>query len=106
MIDVNQLTVRLGHRLIFDNASVHIADNQKIGLVGNNGCGKSTFFKCLLNQLDTMDGEIILPANARIAYVEQSIADTEMSVVQYVLSKDIELMSLRNQLNTSLRRER
>lgn len=100
MIDVNQLTVRLGHRLIFDNASVHIADNQKIGLVGNNGCGKSTFFKCLLNQLDTMDGEIILPANARIAYVEQSIADTEMSVVQYVLSKDTELMSLRNQLNS------
>ena len=100
MIDVNQLTVRLGHRLIFDNASVHIADNQKIGLVGNNGCGKSTFFKCLLNQLDTMDGEIILPANARIAYVEQSIADTEMSVVQYVLSKDTELISLRNQLNS------
>lgn len=101
MIDIQNLTVQIGQRVLLDNASFHIGDNHKIGLIGHNGCGKTTFFKVLLGQTEYFDGEVNLPPNAYIASVEQSIQDTTLSVLDYVLSKDIRLCQLRERLITA-----
>lgn len=99
MIDITNLTLQIGTRVLLDKASVHIADGQKVGIVGENGCGKSTLFRAILNACKNSDGdinnEIQLPLSAKIAYVEQTIGDTALAVMEYVLSKDTELMNLR-----------
>lgn len=101
MIDIQNLTVQIGQRVLLDNTSFYIGDNHKVGLIGHNGCGKTTFFKVLLGQTEYFDGDINLPQNACIASVEQTIEDTSMSVLDYVISKDIRLCSLRNRLLTA-----
>ncbi len=101
MIDINNLTIQIGQRVLLDAASAHIADGQKVGIVGENGCGKSTLFRALLNPADMADGTVSLPQNAKMAYVEQTIADVSMTILDYVLSKDTQLMRLRNALKTA-----
>ena len=44
MIEINDITVRIGSKVLLEHASAHISDGQKVGLVGANGCGKSTNF--------------------------------------------------------------
>lgn len=101
MIDINDLTLHIGTRILLENTSVHIADGQKVGIVGTNGCGKSTLFRAILGETDKMEGTITLPQNARIAFVEQTITDLNMPIIDYVLSKDTELMRLRTQAQTA-----
>ncbi len=101
MIDINNLTLQIGQRVLLDSASVHMADGHKVGIVGENGCGKSTLFRTLLNAVGHSDESVILPQNAKVAYVEQTITDISMTVMDYVLSKDTELMYLRNALYTA-----
>ena len=58
MIDINDITVRIGSKVLLEQASAHISDGWKVGLVGANGCGKSTLFRVLQNQLDTEHGSV------------------------------------------------
>ena len=47
MIDIKDLSFHFGLRTLFEDTSVMIQDGQKVGLVGPNGCGKSTLFKLI-----------------------------------------------------------
>ena len=47
MIEINDITVRIGSKVLLEHASAHISDGQKVGLVGANGCGKSTLLKSI-----------------------------------------------------------
>ena len=47
MISINSLTVAFGGSTLLDNISLHISENDKIGLVGKNGAGKSTLMKLI-----------------------------------------------------------
>jgi ATP-binding cassette subfamily F protein 3 len=56
MLTINNLTYRIGGRVLFENAGVQIAANQRIGLVGRNGTGKSTLFKLIKGELSPDSG--------------------------------------------------
>ncbi len=101
MIDINNLTLHIGTHILLSNTSVYIAKGHKVGIVGENGCGKSTLFRAILNRTELSDGEIQLPQNVKIAFVEQTITDTSLSIMDYVLSKDTELMRLRQAAHTA-----
>ncbi|MBP3402808.1 MAG: ATP-binding cassette domain-containing protein [Alphaproteobacteria bacterium] len=47
MLDINDITLRFGGRLLFNAASAHISDGQKVGLTGRNGTGKTTLFRLI-----------------------------------------------------------
>ena len=79
MIDINDITVRIGQRVLLDHASVHIADCQKVGIVGLNGCGKSTLFRVLTGEYETEQGEINFPKEAIIATVSQEMKNIEIA---------------------------
>ena len=51
MLHINDLTFRVGARLLFDGATVHVPKGHKVGLVGRNGTGKSTLFKLITGEL-------------------------------------------------------
>ena len=98
MININNLTLQIGSRVLLDKSSVLISHGQKVGIVGKNGCGKSTLFKALQ---DLQTDEIQISSHLKTAYVEQTIIDTSVSVMDYVLSKDVELMQCRQALKTA-----
>lgn len=98
MITIDNLTLRIGSRVLIDKSSTVISDGQKVGIVGKNGCGKSTLFKALQNK---ETDEIHIPSYMKIAFVEQTIIDTSLSIMAYVLSKDTELTRYRQALQTA-----
>lgn len=101
MINVENITVYMQSRTLLENASVQISDNQKVGIVGLNGCGKSTLFKIIKGELEPTDGKITISNNQIISYVEQEFYDTNLSVMDFVLSKDKRLMQTRKKLQTA-----
>lgn len=101
MIDINNITVRIGNKTLLENASAHIADGWKVGIVGANGCGKSTLFRVLLDMQETELGEINFPSGARISTVAQEMKDIDIHVLDYVLSQDKERQELLEKLKNA-----
>ncbi|WP_457095002.1 ATP-binding cassette domain-containing protein, partial [Microvirga sp. P5_D2] len=71
MLHVNDLTYRIGDRLILDHATFNLPDGAKVGLVGRNGAGKTTLFKIIQGDLPTESGGITVPRGMRIGAVAQ-----------------------------------
>ena len=101
MIDLNSITIRISGKTLLENASAHINDNKKVGLIGRNGCGKSTLFRAILNEQSIESGEISFPSNSKIAFMRQEINDTSISPLQHLLTSDTERCELLNKLQTA-----
>lgn len=101
MIDINDITVRIGSKVLLDHASAHISDAQKVGLVGANGCGKSTLFRVLKGELETETGSVFFPNNYNVVFVEQELQNIEQPILQFVLSQDKERSELLSRLETA-----
>ncbi|WP_281800795.1 ABC-F family ATP-binding cassette domain-containing protein, partial [Segatella maculosa] len=71
-LDVQNLTKRFGAHVLFDNISFSIAEGQKVGLVAQNGTGKSTLLSILTEKEGKDSGECIYRNNLRIGYLEQN----------------------------------
>jgi len=94
MLHINDLTYRIGGRILFDGATVHIAANQRVGLVGRNGAGKSTLFKLIMNELHSDGGTIAVRPRASIGRVEQEMPEGDETLIECVLSHDPERTAL------------
>jgi ATP-binding cassette subfamily F protein 3 len=101
MLQINELVFDAWGRRFFDEASVTLPVNGKVGLVGRNGVGKSTLFKLILGQLIPGSGEIRLPKQARIASVDQEHPATPVSLLDTVLAADVERARLLVELETA-----
>lgn len=97
MINLKNIRLRRGAKVLLEGASVTIHAGEKVGLVGNNGTGKSSLFRLLDGQLHEDSGELLMPAAWRLAQVEQSMPESTDSATDFVLSGDAELMALRAQ---------
>lgn len=101
MIDINDITLRIGSKVLLERASAHISDGWKVGLVGRNGCGKSTLFRALQGKLETEQGDIFVPSGCRVASVAQELDDTDVPVLDFVLAQDKERTALLKRLETA-----
>ena len=99
MIDIKNLTYRIGARLLFEDTSVRIPADGKIGIVGQNGCGKTTLFRLIFRQEEADAGKILVKNGAKLAYVKQEIEDKNITLLDFIISADSELMSLRKILD-------
>lgn len=98
MIDISSLSYHIGKRSIFEDASAFIDKGHKVGLVGLNGCGKTTLFKLILGQLYPDGGQINISKDTRIAAVEQDIKDINQTVLNHVLNSDKQMKDLYDEL--------
>ncbi len=98
MIDINDISLNFGQRILFDNASAHISDGQRVGLTGKNGSGKTTLFNIILGLNSHADGEVRITKGHRIASVAQQIPDGDISLIDYVLQSDTYRTYLLNEL--------
>src|SRR6201994_3270382 len=101
MLQIKDLVFDAWGRRFFDQATVSLPKDAKVGLVGRNGVGKSTLFKLILNQLALGSGEIGLPKAARIGSVDQEHPATPIPLLDTVLAADIERATLLDQLETA-----
>ncbi|MCX7554277.1 ATP-binding cassette domain-containing protein [Marinicella sp. S1101] len=89
MIQLTNLSLRRGHKLLFEEASVSIHPGQKVGLTGANGTGKSSLFALLMGSLQADLGECSVPKGWRIAHVKQETPALAVSAMDYVLDGDV-----------------
>ena len=94
MLQISDLTYRIGDRLLIDKAGVTLPARSKAGLVGRNGAGKSTLFKLITDDLQSETGSVQIPKRARIGQVAQEAPGTEETLLEVVLKADTERMRL------------
>jgi len=91
MIALRQVTfARAGRPLVID-ASVQLHTGWKVGVVGANGCGKSSLFALLANELHAESGDVEIPASWHIARVTQETPALPDAALDFVLDGDVEL---------------
>ena len=94
MIVLDDISLRVAGRLLIDHASVSIPEGAHVGVVGRNGCGKTTLFRALENETDIETGAIHKPARARVGKVAQEAPSGPDSLLERVLAADTERASL------------
>ncbi len=98
MITLNQVTIQRGIQVLLDNATTTLHVGQKTGLVGKNGCGKSTLFALIKDELHTDTGEFSIPKNWQISHVKQETPALDVSAIDYVMDGDTEFRQLQAKL--------
>jgi len=91
MLQLQALSLRRGPHLLLEGANLTVYPGQKVGLVGPNGCGKSSLFALLLGELHADAGEVIIPPAWEIAHVAQHTPRTDRPAIEFVLDGDVEL---------------
>ena len=94
MLNISNLTYRIGGRVILDDCSVNVVDGWRVGVVGLNGAGKSTLFKLITGELHADGGAVSFSARQRFAQVRQDIPETDMPLIDLVLSANTEMAQL------------
>lgn len=99
MIVFDSVQIRRGVNLLLDNASATINPYQKVGLVGKNGCGKSTLFALIKGEIGTDAGTFSIPSNWQLAWVNQETPALDMPAIEYAIDGDREYRELQRQLD-------
>ena len=98
MIVFNNLSLKRAQTELLENANATINPKQKVGLVGKNGCGKSSLFALLKKQLQPESGEVTYPSNWALSWVNQETPALEISALDYVIQGDSEYCRLQAEL--------
>ncbi|ANF82953.1 ABC transporter ATP-binding protein [Acinetobacter sp. NCu2D-2] len=98
MIQLDQLSIRRGGRVLFQKASMQLHPGWKIGLTGVNGAGKSTLFSALLGGMESDSGSLTRPAVWTVAHMAQEIKALNMKAIDFVLSGDEEYWDIQHKL--------
>jgi len=95
IITLENINKSYSEKILLNNVSLGISDGDKIGLIGINGAGKSTFLKVVSGREEFFDGNIIKGKNIRIEYLDQNPDfDTEATVLEQVFKGDTKEMQL------------
>src|SRR5690554_7918822 len=71
LISTANITMQFGAKPLFENVTVKFADGNRYGLIGANGCGKSTLMKILAGDLEQSSGEVMLQTGLRLGKLNQ-----------------------------------
>ena len=85
MILFSNLSLKRGQNLLLENTNATINPKQKVGLVGKNGCGKSSLFALLKKDMQPEGGEVSYPSNWAVSWVNQETPALDISALDYVI---------------------
>jgi ATP-binding cassette subfamily F protein 3 len=99
LITASDLSLDRGAKNLITASSFTIHPNHKVGLVGSNGCGKSSLFAAFLGELAPDAGDLSIPSSWSIATVKQETPSLKQSALDYVMDGDKEYRQLEAQLD-------
>src|SRR5262249_23356255 len=94
MLEISDLTYRVGARSLFENASAFIAEGWKVGLVGRNGTGKSTLLRLIREEVGKPNSAIRVRRGARLGFVAQEAPQVDTPLIELVMAADEEMTAL------------
>lgn len=105
MLSINNLAYYIGGRPLYENASLHIKPKDKIGLVGQNGTGKSTLLKLIAGEYQPSSGEIQKAKDCTIGFLNQDLLSylSEDSILDVALEAFQETLQLQTQIDEILK---
>ena len=99
MISINNLTVAYGGFTLLNEINFHISENDKIGLVGKNGAGKSTILKLICGYQSPTSGKVAVPGDLRIGYLPQIMEHHRgRSVIDEAMTAFADMFALEDEL--------
>jgi len=106
MLSLNQVSLRRGRKLLFENASFQVHAGQRLGLIGVNGSGKSSLFSMILGELEPDGGDLQISTADKIAHVAQESPNPTESALDFVLDGDRELREVQAAITAKETREK
>lgn len=98
MLFFTNLTLKRGQSVLLENANASINPGQKVGLVGKNGCGKSSLLALLKKEVSAEASEATFPSNWAISWVNQETPALDIPALDYVIEGDREYCRLQQAL--------
>jgi ATP-binding cassette subfamily F protein 3 len=98
MLSFNNLELILGGKILFSNVSLIIQRDQRVGLVGANGSGKTSLFKIITGDIEVDETSLSYSSKLRISYLEQEVPATDEIAIDYVLSGDQKLIDIQKNI--------
>ena len=99
MLSFNNLSLRRGSNLLFEDVSFTVHRNNKVGLVGANGTGKTSLFKMILGEFESDQGQCNYPPDLKVACMAQEIPGTDEKALDYVISGDEKLIKIQKAIS-------
>lgn len=100
MLNISNLSYRIGGRSIIDDCNLTIMDGWKVGIIGLNGAGKSTLFKLISGDLTPDGGTVSFSAKQRMGIVRQDIPESDTPLIDLVLEANTEMAALWHRAET------
>ncbi|MBK8173297.1 MAG: ABC-F family ATP-binding cassette domain-containing protein [Sandaracinaceae bacterium] len=92
MVAVSKLGKSFGGRTLFENVSLQLNEGARYGLVGANGSGKTTFLKILAGDEQQTDGQVIIPARARVGVLRQDrFLDDDKIILEQAMMGELDV---------------
>lgn len=105
MIKLTNVSLMRGRKVLLESASAQVFPGHKVALIGSNGCGKSTLFALLRNEMSVDAGDCVVPTDWRIVSVAQETPATDRLAIEYVIDGDRNLRRLQAQLQQAEQNE-
>ena len=99
MIEIKNLTLQRGLKVLLDQAALSLAPGRRVGLIGKNGSGKSSLFALLKGEITADKGDVSIPKHWKTAAVVQETPALDISALDYVLQGDGELQLFQTALH-------
>ena len=94
MIAFRNFALRRGERLLLSNVDIALHDGARVGVVGRNGCGKTSLFAVIQGEIEPDKGDLDLPTRLRIASVAQETPSLPDAAIDFVVSGDTEVHAI------------
>ena len=98
MIELRKLALRRGRTELFADATMTLTRGSRVGVVGRNGCGKSSLLAVFTGELQPDDGELEFPSDLVLAHVAQHAPSGTRAALEIVLDGDQELRAIEARL--------
>ena len=99
MIEIKNLTLQRGLKVLLEQAALSLAPGRRVGLIGKNGSGKSSLFSLLKGEITADKGDVSIPKHWKTAAVAQETPALDISALDYVLQGDGELQLFQTALH-------